>query len=370
MHPFLTRIFICLFLFLTRVSPITAQQHMDVTIQLPEWVNLEQLDLRYDNGYLLAKKYRSDSLVFQIKDTLVARYGTIWLSLPGEDTIHIYWVTDTPAVIRLAGTPGHYQFQTQHAMSVRNQLWYEKAAYIDQEFQEFSRLYEAYRQHPADSLIRQIQAASRKMRVKEMEFLRKHANEYFSFWYFRTDFHVGPENAAEYLQYFRNTFPASFQESPEARQYITQLNNLVNAGKPYKSPDFTAVTTAGDTITPERFKGKCVLLDFWANWCGACLAGLPKVKEITAEYSPDQLVVVGINQDNNWDKFQRAVQKFDIGQWQHVVKSYGIANAFQAVGAPTYILINKKGDIVFNNLHLTSFNYEMLKEAIAKAVAE
>ncbi|RAJ76572.1 thiol-disulfide isomerase/thioredoxin [Chitinophaga dinghuensis] len=370
MQPFITRIFICVFFFLIRVSPITAQHHMAVTIQLPEWVNLEQLDLRYDNGYLLARKYRADSMVIQIKDTLVARYGTIWLSLPGEDTLHMYWVTDTPAVIRLAGTPGHYQFQTQHASSIRNQLWYEKEAYIHQEFQEFTRLYAAYRQHPADSLIQLVQAASRKMRLKEMEFLRAHVDEYFSFWYFRTNFHVGPGNAAEYLAYFKQTFPASFQESPEAQQYITQLNRLVHAGKPYPSPAFTAVTTAGDTLTRERFRGKCVLLDFWATWCGGCLAGLPKIKEMTAGYSPDQLVVIGVNQDNNRDKFQRAVQKYDIGNWQHIVKSYGIANALQAVGAPTYILINKKGDIVFNNLHLNSFSYDMLKEAIAKAVAE
>ncbi|MBV8252096.1 MAG: TlpA family protein disulfide reductase [Chitinophaga sp.] len=371
MQSAITRILVGIFFFLIRVSPTAAQHKMDVTIRIPKDMDLGQIAVYYDNGYLMEKKYTPDSSVFQVKDTLLSRYGTITLKIQGLDTLPIFWVTDTPAVITLTSTAGEYQWQGQHATSPWGKPWQDMLAYIGPIYEEWHELARRSNHQPiTDTFIQHFRSVHAKKQQLEMEYIRQHADEYYSFWFFRTNFHPSVELAPKYLDFFQQTFPKSFQDSPEAKEYVMQLTQFKNAGHPYPSPAFTTVTTNGDTLTLDRLKGKCVLFDFWATWCSGCIAGLPKIKEMTAGYSPDQLVVVGVNMDGKWDKFQNAVQKYNIGSWTHIFKSYGLANALGAVGAPTYILIDKKGNIIYNNLHLTSFSYDTIKEAIAKAVAE
>ena len=61
-------------------------------------------------------------------------------------------------------------------------------------------------------------------------------------------------------------------------------------------PSLVLTTTDGATIHSESWKGKLMLLDFWASWCGICVAECPNVKEMNAAFSP-ALNVISINTD-------------------------------------------------------------------------
>jgi thiol-disulfide isomerase/thioredoxin len=63
------------------------------------------------------------------------------------------------------------------------------------------------------------------------------------------------------------------------------------------APDFTLKDLEGNTVKLSDFRGKVVVLDFWATWCPPCRKGIPEFVELQEEYGQDKLVVLGINMD-------------------------------------------------------------------------
>lgn len=63
-----------------------------------------------------------------------------------------------------------------------------------------------------------------------------------------------------------------------------------------KAPEFNLKTVDGKDVKLSDFKGKIVLIDFWATWCGPCRIGVPDLVELQEEYK-DELVVIGISFD-------------------------------------------------------------------------
>ena len=64
------------------------------------------------------------------------------------------------------------------------------------------------------------------------------------------------------------------------------------------APAFTLVSTDGKDITLDEYKGKVVILDFWATWCGPCRKGIPDLIELQNEFGND-IVVIGISLDTD-----------------------------------------------------------------------
>jgi Tfp pilus assembly protein PilF/peroxiredoxin len=72
------------------------------------------------------------------------------------------------------------------------------------------------------------------------------------------------------------------------------------------APGFNVRSIAGEDLSLNRLKGKIVLLDFWATWCGPCLAEMPSVKELWKKYRGDQFVILGISLDRD----RRALDRY------------------------------------------------------------
>lgn len=120
-----------------------------------------------------------------------------------------------------------------------------------------------------------------------------------------------------------------------------------------KAPDFTLKTSDGKTIKLSDYKGKVVIIDFWATWCPPCRKGIPDLISIQKEYKKD-VVIIGISLDG--EKTVKDVPGF--------VKDYGInypivygdekiVNAYGGIqGIPTAFVVDKKGNIVDKHVGL------------------
>lgn len=115
-----------------------------------------------------------------------------------------------------------------------------------------------------------------------------------------------------------------------------------------KAPDFQLTSTDGRQISLNDYKGKIVILDFWATWCGPCRRGVPDLVEIQKEYNND-VVVLGISTDKftgTDNEVNSFMQEFNINYPvvfadQNIIDSYG---GIQAI--PTSFLIDQEGNII------------------------
>jgi peroxiredoxin len=74
-------------------------------------------------------------------------------------------------------------------------------------------------------------------------------------------------------------------------------DTLIPADQRKPAPDFTLNDTQGHSVTLSGYKGKIVLLDFWATWCGACQFEVPWYSEFSKKYGDKGLAVVGVSMD-------------------------------------------------------------------------
>ena len=150
-----------------------------------------------------------------------------------------------------------------------------------------------------------------------------------------------PEKAKAWLKQIAENGP--IQVATTARG---QLKNMEALGKPVAMA-FEAVD--GRKVDLAKLKGKVVLIDFWATWCGPCIAELPNVKKTYAKYHKKGFEIVGISLDQDKGKLTDFVEDNDM-PWPQHFDGKGWKNEFAVEfgirGIPAMWLVDKKGNLV------------------------
>ena len=124
-------------------------------------------------------------------------------------------------------------------------------------------------------------------------------------------------------------------------------NAQLAAGK--QAPDFNLLDAEGDTVSLSDFKGKTVLLDFWASWCPNCRKAHPGMIKIYNQFKERGLVVIGVCIDVNKDKWMNAIKKDNLPYLQlNDPKGWEAPSAanYLVEAIPATFLIDKNGMIV------------------------
>lgn len=153
-------------------------------------------------------------------------------------------------------------------------------------------------------------------------------------------------------------------EASQARAVIANTK-MVDARV---APAFAFKSNTGEDLSLEKLRGKIVLLEFWASWCGPCRAELPEIKNIWKKYAGDQFTIVGINLDSNrpaFDTFTKQEglswpQYYDGLDWGNKISQlYGV------YAIPHSVLIDQDGVIKARGLR-----GEQLAEVIGEMVSK
>jgi len=120
-----------------------------------------------------------------------------------------------------------------------------------------------------------------------------------------------------------------------------------------QAPDFTLPTAAGPPFTLSSLRGKYVLVDFWASWCGPCRAANPRLRTLYQQYQAKGLEIVSVSVDADGGKWRKAVGQDQL-PWTQVSDLKGwdspAAQLYGVLAVPTTVLIAPDGLILSRNL--------------------
>ncbi|HEX5155500.1 MAG TPA: TlpA disulfide reductase family protein [Parafilimonas sp.] len=197
---------------------------------------------------------------------------------------------------------------------------------------------------------------------RTISFLKDNSEDYFSFWYFINQV-IKPSvvffgKDSVYLKYLlanvQSNFPHKYGNSPGGKYITSYLEGLIRPyGKNDLAPSFAAKNTNGTTTSLNGFKGKYVLIDFWATWCSPCMAALQSVKRLKENYPSDKFEVIGISRDVDLTTLTNTISHKNINWINIWDEDDTITHLFGVTAIPTTILINEEGIIVYRCTGLT-----------------
>lgn len=130
---------------------------------------------------------------------------------------------------------------------------------------------------------------------------------------------------------------------------FTTLANDTKLNKDDNAPTFTYPSIDKvKSYSPNNFKGKYLLLDFWASWCPPCNAAAPELKRLYTQYADKGFEILGISIDGNEQAWRKSVVDKEL-EWINVMtndKGKEVSTLYEFNAIPYFVLLDKEGNIV------------------------
>jgi len=133
---------------------------------------------------------------------------------------------------------------------------------------------------------------------------------------------------------------------------------------PSSAPDFTLKTVHGQEIILSSLKGKVILLDFWATWCGPCKESIPHLIHLYRNYRDKGFELIGMSMDkaDQIELVRRFIGSMEI-PYPVIITPEEVAKNYKVTGFPTTILIDRQGKV---REKIIGFNNGIAKQLVAK----
>ncbi len=152
----------------------------------------------------------------------------------------------------------------------------------------------------------------------------------------------------KYLEFIGAVEPYILTESQKAREF--EINSALATLKPGdKGFEFKFEDKDGKMVSFADFRGKVVLIDTWATWCGPCKVEIPHLKKLEEEMKGKEVAIVSISVDEEKDKekWKKMIADEELGGTQLFAKGWSdITKYYKITGIPRFLVFDKEGKIV------------------------
>lgn len=133
----------------------------------------------------------------------------------------------------------------------------------------------------------------------------------------------------------------------------TTLQEWKKALRPGKAPEFTLLDTSGKAVSLASFKGRYVLIDFWASWCKPCRMENPNIVKAYNQFRDKNFTILGVSLDDNKKAWMSAIQADSLA-WNHVSDLRGwqsqVVAMYGVQGIPYNFLLDPDGNIIAEDI--------------------
>lgn len=176
--------------------------------------------------------------------------------------------------------------------------------------------------------------------------------------------HFAKDLPLQELETLYNRLSERVKKSNLGEKIRKTLASLHATGIGQIAPDFTLQTPEEKDLSLSSLRGKCVLIDFWASWCGPCIRELPNIKKVYEKFHDKGFEVISVSLDDKKANWTNAIQKHQI-PWLHVSSLKGwkcpVAKMYNVTGVPAMYLLDAEGRIVSDNARGEALEIEVSK---------
>lgn len=193
-----------------------------------------------------------------------------------------------------------------------------------------------------DSLRQELKRMEQLQKQREVAFIQRYPDSPISLRI--AGYLPNKMSSSETLDMLRLLSP-ELRQTAEIQQLRQRAEQLAKVEAGAVAPNFTLPTDNGSTLSLSDYKGKYVLIDFWASWCGPCRASFPAIAKLHDQYA-GKLTIIGVSLDRGEAAWRKALDE-EKCTWAQAWDQKGVAAKTYAVSAiPLLVLVGPDGKII------------------------
>ena len=154
----------------------------------------------------------------------------------------------------------------------------------------------------------------------------------------------------------------SIAATDEENSTLTKVGDAV--------PQFTIQTLDGQTLTPQGLKGKVVLINFFATWCGPCNEEMPHLQKLSQEITDKRFVMVSVGREHQQDEVKKFAQDKELSFGFAADPKRDAYKLFATQFIPRNYVIDSSGKIAFQSVGFTEEEFGRMQQVIKKSLEQ